>query len=99
MNTQSTNGYVRTQSSVLLYLLNLGKGSKFVAECNGNNLTFTSGKNSSTIFKKGNRKQYALKVSNSKETMYFIEPIMVKHFPDINGMLRFHCKETIISKN
>jgi hypothetical protein len=99
MNTLSSNGYIRTQASVLLYLLNLEKGRKFVAESNGNNIAFKSGKNGITSFKEGKHKEYALIVSNLNETMQFIEPILVESFPDKDGMLRFHCKEIIITKN
>lgn len=99
MSTLKTNGCIRTQSSVLLYLLNLEKGRKFVAESNGSKCSFSSAKNAISAFKKGSRKQYALTVSDSEQTLYFIEPIFVESFPVADDILRFHCKETIIKKN
>src|SRR5512143_1533409 len=84
---------VTTPGAVLLYMLNLRKGSKFEAEFNGGKITGHSGENELALFGEGKHKQHAVKVSNSNGTIYFVEPFIVESFPDRNHILRFHCEK------
>lgn len=93
MNTLNTNGNIRTQASVLLYMLNFQKGRKFEVESNGKDIIVESAENGLATLKDGNHKDHALKVTNSDETLYLVEPFFVESFPDNDNKLKFHCKD------
>jgi hypothetical protein len=95
MNALTTG--VRTPAAVLLYMLNFQKGSRFEVECDGEKLIEESGENGLTSFREGKHKEYAIKVSNSKDTVYFVEPFVVESFPDKEHVLSFHCRKAIVS--
>ena len=93
MNTLTTSGCVKMQSAVLLYMLNFQKGKDFEVESNGKKILCKSGENGLVKYKNGHHHEYGLKVTNSNETEYFIEPIFVESFPDNDHILSFHCKD------
>lgn len=84
---------VKTPGPVILYMLNLRKGSEFEARINGEKIIGHSGDNELALFEEGKRKQHAVKVCNSNGTIYFVEPFIVESFPDKDNILRFHCRE------
>jgi hypothetical protein len=84
---------VKIPSPVILYMLNLSKGKEFEAVFNGEKIISHSGENELTLYEEGNRKQHALKVCNSGETIYLVEPFIVESFPDRDNILRFHCEK------
>ena len=83
---------VKTLGPVILYMLNLRKGSEFEAKFNGERLTGHSGENELALFEEDNLKRHAVKVCNSNGTIYFAEPFIVESFPDNDNILRFHCE-------
>jgi hypothetical protein len=82
---------VKTPSPVILYMLNLTKGSEFEAKINGEKIIGHSGENELALFEEGKRKHPAVKVCNSGGTIYLVEPFIVDSFPDKDNILRFYC--------
>jgi hypothetical protein len=99
MNPSSVSSCVKTPAAVLLYMLNFQKGRDFEADYNGKKIISESGENRLVKIKNGHHKEYAVKVTQSNKTAYFVEPFMVESFPDNDHILSFHCKDTIIIKN
>lgn len=98
MRTVTKDGWIKIQSAILLYILNLQKGRDFEVECKGKMMICKSDENGLVNFKKGHHHEYGLKVSHPDETDCFIEPIYVESFPDINHTLIFHCCDMKIEK-
>jgi len=96
--TTNTSNYVKMQSAVLLYMLNIGQGKVFEVECNGKRIFCKSGENGLVKFKEEHHNRYGLKVTNKNETLCFMEPIFVESFPDNNHILSFHCNDIKITK-
>jgi hypothetical protein len=88
---------VKTPGPVILYMLNLRKGSEFEAKFNGEKIIGHSGENELALIEEGKRKQRAVKVCNSSGTAYFVEPFIVESFPDKDNILRFHCENAKLS--
>lgn len=99
MNTLSTNSGIKIPAPVLLYMLNIQKGSNFEVNCNGNKITSESGENGLAVIKEGRHKEDALKIGKNGAAKYFIGPFFVESFPDDNHILSFHCKNIKMSKN
>jgi len=84
---------VKIPGPVILYMLNLSKGSEFEARVNGEKIVGHSGENKLALLEEGNLKRHAVKVRNSNGTMCFAEPFIVESFPDKDHILRFHCEK------